>query len=251
MAEDWDCYLAWVDDHSAMVFVDLGQIEHAPDPQLPWLVQVTVALKSGRDDGLADEDETEELYAVEDALFATLSRGLRARYVGRVTTQGQRTHYYYAQGANDFAGGVAQAMAHHPQYEYTCRDGADEGWESYINLLYPSDLDMQSIQNRRLVDLLVEQGDDLSQPRDVDHWLYFPSEESRDQFLLQIAGTAFQVDASLTDEAHAEFRYALRLTRQDRVDLESIDGLVSDLLLRARECGGEYDGWESAVVSGE
>jgi len=111
---------------------------------------------------------------------------------------------------------------------------------------------MQTIQNRRLVEQLTSSGDDLSQPRDVDHWLYFPSEHACDQFVAQVEHEGFRTETFLSDQPDAEFGFGLRLMRADRVDLQTIDALAIDLFLRAQACGGEYDGWGSPVVpSGE
>lgn len=251
MAEDWDFYLSPVDDCPASIFVDLKQIETAPDASRPWLLRVTVPMKTPRDDGLTDSDEADVLDAIEDELFSAVARTLRARYVGRITTQGAREHFYYGSSAAGFSDAVGKATRRFPQYEIIGRDHADPRWETYTNLLFPSELDLQSIHNRRLVMQLTENGDDLSQPRDVDHWLYFPSEESRDQFLLQIAGNGFRADSFLDDDdTGVEFRFGAHLMRRDRVDLETIDGIVTDLFLRAESCGGAYDGWGAPLAGG-
>lgn len=250
MAEDWDFYVATVDDHPASLFVDLGQIEQAPDVDRSWLLRVALPLRNPRGDGLSDPEETDVLYAIEDRLFAELGKGLRARYVGRVTTQGRREHFYYATSADGFEEAATRALAEYPLYAASCRAAHDPDWTTYSNVLFPGDLEMQSIQTRRVVLQLSEHGDDLSQPREIDHWVLFPSEEARDHFLIQVAGNRFRAVSSLSDDPSDKFRYVVRLTRTDRVELETIDGLVTDLFLRAQSCEGEYDGWESPVVSG-
>jgi uncharacterized protein (TIGR01619 family) len=252
MAEDWDFYLGSADDHPASFFVDLGQAGSSPEPQRPHLLRVSVRLQVAREDGLSDDEETETLYSIEDGLFAEIGHGLRARYVGRVTSQGRRDYFYYGASAKGFPEAVARVFAGFPQYEYACGDGDDPEWEIYFNLLHPGALDMQTIQNRRVVDQLTTRGDDLSQARDVDHWLYFPSEHSRDQFIAQVESEAFRTEKFAAEKPDAEFGFGLRLIRSDRVNLDSIDPLAIDLFIRAEACGGEYEGWGCPVVrSGE
>jgi uncharacterized protein (TIGR01619 family) len=248
MAEDWDFYLTRVDDDPASIFVDLGQAESSPEAERQWLLRVFIEMQVARDDGLCDDEETETLYAIEDELFARVGRGLRARYVGRITSQGSREYFYYGKSQEGFAAAVAKALARFPQYRFTFADERDPEWETYFELLHPGDLEMQTIQNRRLVEQLVSGGDDLSQPRDVDHWLYFPSEHSRDQFIAQVDHEGFRGEAFTADQPDAEFGFGLRIVRSDRVDLETIDPLAIDLFLRAEACGGEYDGWGCPVV---
>lgn len=40
----------------------------------------------------------------------------------------------------------------------------------------------------------------------------------------------------------------IEMVRNDRAALETIDGIVTDLFLRAENCGGAYDGWGVPVV---
>jgi regulator of RNase E activity RraB len=250
MAEEWDFYVTAVDDHPASIFVDLGLAATAPEKDRPCLLRVTVKMHVIRDDGLSDDEETETLYAIEDELFANVSRALRARYVGRLTTQGSRVYFYYGTGGDNFAGAVSRAFKSFPNYKFLCTDEQDPDWEIYFGLLHPGALDMQSIQNRRVVERLTTSGDDLTQPRNVDHWLYFPSESSRSQFSTQVESEGFAVEPFAAEKPDAEFGFGLRLSRSDRVDLETIDALAIDLFLRAEHCGGEYDGWGCPVVPG-
>lgn len=248
MAEDWDFYMCPVDDRPASIFVDLGLMSSAPDASRPWLLRVSVEMRIPREDGLSDQEETDVLYEIEDALFAQVAQSLRARYVGRITGSGNRDLFYYAATATGFEEVVGKAMEQFPQYEFDCSIREDPDWETYCELLYPSDLDMQSIQNRRLVDQMIEHGDDITQSRDVDHWIYFPSEEARERMIRQVEPEGFRCERTDTEEPDAEYRFGLHLVRRDRVDLDSVDPLVIDLFLRAQNCGGEYDGWGAVVV---
>lgn len=251
MAEDWDFYVAPVDDHMASIFVDLSLIDSAPEASRTRLLRVAVPLKSPRDDGLSDDDETDALYEVEDALFSAVARGLGSRYVGRVTNNGRREFFYYASSAEGFDAALQLVRPKFPQYEFSWQDQEDRDWSLYLDLLYPSDIDLQTIQNRRVVESLAENGDDLSQPRRVDHWAYFPTEHSREQFVKQVASEGFAITLSEVEEPDAEFRFRAHLIRRDRVDLDTIDALAIDLYLRATNCGGEYDGWEAATAATE
>lgn len=248
MAEDWDVYVSPIDDHAAVIFVDLAPGKAPPDALRPWLLCVSIDLQIQREDGLSDPEETDVLYAIEDSLFESVAKTLRARYVGRITSQGKREHFYYANSPEGFVDAAASALRGFDRYQANCRHEEDSAWNFYSEVLFPGDIELQSIHNRRLVEQLRQSGDDLTEPRDIDHWMYFPSEEHRDQFLLQVAGNGFRSECTFLETPDANFRYGVHLTRRDRVDLETIDGLVTDLFLRARNCGGEYDGWGASVI---
>jgi hypothetical protein len=157
--------------------------------------------------------------------------------------------FYYGHSAEGFEPAVQKAATRFPQYEISSRAQEDRDWDVYSDLLYPSDLDLQSIQNRRLVDHLTEAGDDLSQSREIVHWLYFPSDHARNQLIRQVENEGFVAEAFDTGKPDDEFAFGLTLVRKDSAVLDTLDPLVADLFLRAQTCGGEYDGWESPVVT--
>jgi len=248
MAEDWDSYFTLFENHPATVFVDLALEELAPDARRPWLARVAVALKFPREDGLSDDSETETLYAIEDALFAALAGECHARYAGRITGDGRREHFYYAQSNEHLEQAAARAMAGFPQYEFATKVEHDAGWRMYQEMLCPSDLERQTIHTRRLVEELELAGDDLRRPRDIDHWLYFTTHAAREALLAQVLPEGFRAECFLVDQPEAELRYGLKLTRADSAELDAIDPLATDLFLRAEQAGGEYDGWGCPVV---
>lgn len=243
MAEDWDVYRCTVDDAPTSIYVDLGIAEKAPQTKRPHLLRVSFSLLSPNVEGLSDSGEAETLFEIEDSLFGAISRRLRARYVGRITTQGRREQFYYGASAADFDEAVQQVQSQFAKYSFTATDQSDPDWGVYFELLYPSDLDLQTIHTRRQIDSLTRQGEDLVEPRDIDHWLSFPSETARERFLEQVANQGFVWREYAEADPAAEYPCGLVLVRRDRIDLISLDGLVTDLFLRAQNCGGVYTSW--------
>lgn len=247
MAENWNHYQRRVNAYPVSIFVDLGLADRAPEPVRPMLVQVRYPLLSPAADGLSDPVEAETLFAIEDWLFAAVSRPHQARYVGRKTEHATRTHYYY--GPPEITGeGIAQrARQQFPGYVFEVALQPDRDWLAYFTELQPTRLERQTLETARQIEALEAAGDDLRHPRLIEHVAHFPSATARDQFLAQIAGTGFSVRQISPPEgdadADAEFCYVLRLTREDPADPVSLDGLVSDLLLRCENCGGVYSGW--------
>jgi regulator of RNase E activity RraB len=249
MAEDWDVYFCLIDDHPASAFVDLGIHWDAPQVQRPWLLRIVVTLREPGQDGLGVPEEVDTLYAIEDELFRCVAEGLTARYVGRTTSQGRREFCFYAKSAARLEEQVAVAQRTYPAYSIAATSQQDPAWDYYFDTLYPSDLDLQGIETRRAIDRLGQQGDDLSQPREVVHLLLFPTAQARAEFLRQVESEEFRCEEFSPPEDEEQVnRFGLRLIRRDPVTLEYIDGLVVDLFLRAGNCGGEYDGWETSLT---
>jgi regulator of RNase E activity RraB len=123
----------------------------------------------------------------------------------------------------------------------------DPLWEQYLDVLYPSPEDLERIKNRDLLEVLAEKGDVLTAARDVQHWLYFRSEHARALFREVAANTGFRI----VSESHAkgDMPFGISVARTQPVKQELIDATVIELLRLAQRFEGEYDGWETPIVS--
>lgn len=243
--QDWDFYFCPVDDHPATVFVDLGLVEYAPEPRRPVCTRVSVNLQISTEEGLPDESESETLNSIEDDLFEELCRLRRARYVGRITSQSRREFFYYSATGDGLEAAALQVIGKHPVYTPVVQQSQDPEWSAYLDLLYPSELDLQSIATRRQLEELQQLGEDLTSPREIAHDIGFPSRQTREQFVKAVDGEGFTLsELDEGESGNPDLPYGVRLVRRDRLDLTMLDGLVSDLLIRAQDAGGEYIGWE-------
>lgn len=248
MSGDWDFYLCRVDGEPASIFVDLGLARGAPLNGRPHMAYVRVYMRSPRPDGLSSPEEFDTLVRLENSLTSTLTGGNATSYVGRNTSGGCRDFYFYTEDPSDWTPRVSKALADFDQYEYEAGSRPDSEWKTYLDFLYPSPDDMQRIQNRRVCEALQINGDALSEPREIDHWAYFPTEDSRTQFLNMINSQGFTVRALRRSE-DSENPYGVRFFRVDLPSFETIDDLTLPLHRAAIAAGGDYDGWETRVVS--
>ena len=100
-------------------------------------------------------------------------------------------------------------------------------------------------QNRLAVEALEENGDDLTTPREIDHFVYFEDFDGMTRFEKQADQLGFRVRHHVeTDDG----RPGLQVYRIDIPSFERIDAITLPLYRAAREVGGEYDGWESEVI---
>jgi hypothetical protein len=133
-------------------------------------------------------------------------------------------------------------MAEHPNYAYVTDHREDPAWPIYRDFLYPNARDMQRSQNRRVVDLLEQEGDSLSEPRWIDHRAYVDTRAVADALESQLLeqGFSFSSESSMVDEDIAvEFKRIDRPSEIDAVGIPLFD-LVTAL-------GGTYDGWGCKV----
>jgi len=90
-------------------------------------------------------------------------------------------------------------------------------------------------------------GDVLTVPREVQHWLYFRSEQSCALFRDAAIAAGFKVVSEPSSKGDLPF--GIVLARTQSVEQESIDRTVIELLHLSRRFDGDYDGWETPVVT--
>lgn len=251
MSDDWDFYFARVNGAVSSIFVDLGIRPDAPNEKRPWLLWVHVGLKSPNPEGMSSNEEAPKLHEIGESLDATVSALCGAQLVGRITGAGQRDFYFYAAEPGPLDEAVPRAMQAFGDYKFDYGSTLQPDWDQYLSLLYPSPSNLQRMFNRRVIEALAGQGDVHESPRQVDHWLRFPSEETRASCRDTLVAIGFNVEGEYQDEEPGEeLPWSLVASRVDSVDSHTINGITLELMRLTGELGGRYDGWECPVVAG-
>ena len=250
MSDHWDFYFCRVEDRDASIFVDLGIVGEAPRQEQQQLGRLAVVMRVPRSDGLSSQEEYDVLSAMEDTVQEWERNAKDASYVGRVTSGGFRTYYLYAARLAELEDCVAVLRSKFPDYRYELDASHDPGWNSYRKFLYPSREELRWISDRRVCDALQSHGDEPEVRREIDHWAYFPDARSRASFLAFVDGLGFRV-RHLSDPDSEADRFGAQIFREDRSSFSQINDVVLQLQREAARCGGDYDGWESPVVSRE
>lgn len=246
MPEGWNFYFCTVNDVLASIALDLDLRKQVPDLSKPELLWVWVYFKSPRPDGLSSNSEFDKLIAIEKQITKSLEQDFRAILSGRITTAGRREFYYYGAHSVGFKSAVADAVGH--DYEFDCGAQEDPGWNQYLNVLYPSDEQRQRIENRSVLDVLEKKGDTLESPRDMIHWIYFRATNDREAFWQSIRSLEYRVQ-SQPDNPDSELPFGLCIVRFQSVKQDAVDEAVIELFRRAKEFRGDYDGWETEIIS--
>lgn len=246
MTDQWDFYFCNVDDKPASMFVDLGAVKRAPDVSLPIMGYLRLFMNSPRADGLSSQEEFDVLSEFEDKI-KTLQNAERL-YVGRCTTNSCRDFVFYLKREDNWENAISLFIESFPAYRYEVGARPDPDWGTYLNYLYPSEIDRQRIENRRVCEALERNGDKLTHEREIDHWIYFDTRESRDAFVLAASCQGFTV-RKLSDPDEESKTYSAQLWRNDIPEYGRIDDITIPLFVLAKEHNGSYDGWETHVVS--
>ncbi|HYL92942.1 MAG TPA: DUF695 domain-containing protein [Alphaproteobacteria bacterium] len=245
--ERWNSYFVNVNGKLASITLNLALREHAPVSTNPQLLWVWVYMRTPRPDGLSDRAEFDSLSAIEDELTLRLSSACNAIPAGRITTDGHREFYFYGSSDKGFESAVHKAMSKFSQYKFDLGSQKDAEWNQYLNVLYPSDEDLEKMKNQDVLDVMEKRGDNLEAVRDVYHWIYFVSKEDRQAFAVKVRDLGYKIERE--SEMHDEKRpFGLQITRAQSITAEKIDAAVIELFKLAKQVNAEYDGWEAQVV---
>jgi uncharacterized protein (TIGR01619 family) len=250
MTEDWKSYFSNVNDKFASIALNLGLRPSVPMSDKPWLLWVWIYLQSPNAEGLTTNSEAKVIWGIEKELEKVLDAGCGGIYCGRITTDGKRELYFYGKTDSGFEAAVRAVMSSFGGYQFDLGTQREPDWNQYLNVLFPSDEDMQRIGNRDVLETFEKQGDMLEAEREVQHWIYFRRKIDLDWFV-QAAQQRGYKTANDGDNAESDRPFGLRVIRVQSISQTEIDNTVIELFRLAKIVNGLYDGWEAQVAGNQ
>lgn len=248
--QDWDFYFSNVDGKPGSFNMDMGLSQIAPVDKMPHFFYVSLKMKDPTEDGLSTDKEYETLIQIEDTLIDSLKDKHDIIYVGRLTSNGTRDFYFYTSDTVLIENTISESLVRFPNYEYDFEIKDDKNWSYYFDFIYPNPRQLQSILNRRVIDNLEKNGDNLTQPREVNHWIFFKTTEAREKYIEKVKEKGFKIEDIDKADRDKEFKFKLRISRVDNVGHNDVDDYVLYLWELANELDGDYDGWETSIEMG-
>jgi uncharacterized protein (TIGR01619 family) len=244
--DKWGSYFVNVNGKLASIGLNLGLRTYAPMPNKPQLLWVWVYMRAPKPNGLSDNSEFQTLSAIEDELEQRLRLACDAVEAGRITTDGHREFYFYGTSDKGLKSSVSKAMGRFKEYKFDLGSQKDQEWNQYLNVLYPSDEDLQKMKNQETLGVLTQHGDTLTPVRDVHHWVYFRSPADRNWFASKAQELGYKIEKQ-SERPGDPNPFGLQFTRDQGVTPSEIDAAVIELLRLAKQVNAEYDGWEAQV----
>lgn len=248
MTEEWDFYLCRINDQPASIYLNMGLRSVAPMASKPHIVRARVPMLIPREDGLSSQQEFEDLGRLEDSIIGGL-KGQQVIFAGRTTQAGVRDFYFYTDDPDKVICAIQAMAASFPAYALEIGSFEDPQWEEYLGFLYPSARDRERMANRRTIDALKREGDDLTSPRQIDHWIYLPSESGANDFLLAASELGFSSTGEVA-KVEGALAYQAVVSSVAVPNLDNMNDITLRLLELAHAHGGDYDGWECPVETG-
>ncbi|MFP4475456.1 MAG: ribonuclease E inhibitor RraB [Desulfatibacillaceae bacterium] len=249
MTDHWEFFPCNINNQPATVVYDHGMAERINQLEIDTLVKIQVALKQPQEDGQPPEDERHVLDEVEAAV-AEFAENHSGHYVGRLTLEGDRCFHVYANVGEHEVQGLAGAITANYGYEPRVALVDDPQKQGYWQDLFPTLWDWQLMQNLKLIRNLEDQGDDLTQPRPIYHFLFFQSREELDAFRSWAAEAGF-TDARVMPPSKELPHFGLQLGHMGTPQLADINQTTLMLLQKAMESNAAYEGWHTKPADGQ
>jgi regulator of RNase E activity RraB len=247
--EQWASYICEIDDGDpASIVVDLSFGPEAADPDRPWLIRVRLLCHEMDDNGLPTSEELAVLQDLEDRITEVIQAMEGPIHVGSVTTGGFREMILYV--PEGFAGLDDESLDMVPENRRSddfLMMAEDPPWDFYNTVLFPSADDLREISNDQVLQQLISQGDDLSAPRRIDHWIYFQDAAARTAFAAWATQNGFEI-AELIEPDEERETPGIQIHHATAVEPDIIHELIGSIEDAATQFGGEYDGWETGLA---
>lgn len=192
-----------------------------------------------------------KFYSFSDSIANRLDKLTKNRLVGVLTYQCSGFDAYYVKDTT----GVRKNLQRFLDYNHALSKNylvlkPDKKWKYYKENLIPKDLSDSFFTNHDFLNQLVSEGDDLTTPRKVSHWINFRSERRREKFINKIKPLEFSIDSTKTLK-NGFFKYQVQISREDVITPDAIKKLSSDLMKLSLALYGMYDGWGAEAIKEE
>ncbi|WP_324170614.1 DUF695 domain-containing protein [Sulfurimonas sp.] len=207
----------------------------------PWLLSVFI--KS--DTMEANEESYEEFLETKEALIIALEHNQRAVYVGSRLVDGWSEFYFYSYDSKRIDVIVKNILVP-SEYIYESNIVRDTKWDFYELQLEPTELELCHIQSAKIIFLLAEEGEDLTIPRDVEHYVSFETPTGKNRFVntLDLEGFSFKDEISTED-----FEHGVALVKNHNVTEKEVQKVVNTLFEKVKIDNGYYEGWSTLLIN--
>ena len=225
---------------------DLELIDVAPQEERPWLLWVFVKIKSPDEAGWCLEHESEVLLGLQKELVGAFEKKLDALLSGVRMQEGWMEFFFYAPTAKKFESVAMDVLKEFEGYAYETGSSRDSKWEHYLNTLYPRPLMMKQIESRYIIGELEDEGDDITLPREVEHYLFFQTPAPAKRIAEKLETEGFAVKEFV--EGEGEYAHGVVLVKRHDVTEMTLMQVSTELINAVEAEHGIYEGWSTVLA---
>lgn len=230
-----------VDENGEEVYIESDMSAYGYSERYSWLFSVFIKF-----DASANSKESfEEFLETKESLIIAVEHEGVAKYVGSRVVDGWNELYFYAQDSKSL-NAIVSKMLTNSGYVYESSVVKDTKWDFHYKHLVPTELESAHLQSAKIIFLLEEEGDDLSVPRVVEHYVSFATPTQKERFLTQLPFDGFEYKDEISSE---DFENGLALVKEHSVLESEVKNEVEALFEAVKKEQGYYEGWSTTLAN--
>lgn len=242
---DWGLYPTEIDGTPAWVTAELTYAEH-PDPTRTTFVHVRFPLPDCNDEGLPQEKGLQRIEEIEDEVLPLMEERFKALHVGSMSHAKQRHLFFYVVSDKGLAEALRPFAAMFPDSAPSAMSRPDPTGDLYTQFVLPDDWQTEFIENHRICESLLAEGDNPDTKRPINHLALFTSELGRDRFAAKARELGYRVKPTPDPISDGQEEvYPLEFEHAGTTDPFDLTDRTTVLADEAMEQDGEYQGWEA------
>ncbi len=241
-------YYKFIDEDKNLVGVecDMTLSDFEPKNEYPWLFWVYVQLRHESVDGAINPEEIAIVEELQEQFSIEMKLSDLGVYVGSRLSDGWLEIYFYNRHNKGVEKKCAQVMKAFGDYAYETASKRDKDWAFYTKTLYPNIYMQQQIQSRDIIEALIDEEDDLSVVRKVEHYTFFQTLASRERFATLFEKEGYEILGDVEDEG--DYMYGLVVSKEHAVDAQTVETTCAFLIENTLLEHGIYEGWSTTLA---
>lgn len=196
----------------------------------PWLFSLFIESK-------LDEDTKKEIIDI-------LETKPFVKYVGNRFIDGWSELYFYSMNSKNIQKDI-DAYLKERSFKFESGVVKDTKWEFYRGNLQPSELEFFMIESQKIVDMLVEEGDDITKEREVEHYVMFDTQTQMQRFIESLGSIGFEFKDEISND---ECEYGAAVVKSHDLQYKTLQKNIEELNELAKKEHGFYELWSTTLV---
>lgn len=188
----------------------------------------------------------EELLEAKEALIIALELEDSVKYVGMRIIDGWSELYFYAVDVKQLES-TTNSILKGRGFAFESNSVKDPKWNFYDLQLFPTELEFCHIQSAKIIEMLEEEGDNLADVREVEHYVVFDTSTQKDRFVEKALACGFVYKDEISTD---NYDHGVALVKKHSVLPEEIETIVKETFALAKEENGYYEGWSTILACG-
>jgi len=210
------------------------------EKDFPWLFSLFIKFDLENN----TEEKVDEFYEMKESSILSLESNGLVKYVGQRSIDGWVELYFYALNSKNLLDKI-KTYLNESQLMFENGVVRDTKWDFYTANLMPSELEYCFMESQKIIEILQDEGDTISEAREVEHYAMFDTSTQKQRFIEKMLDMEFVFkDDIATDECE----HGVALLKTHNLEEETMRETIAQLYDAVKVEHGFYELWSTTLV---